>query len=190
MFFFFFTDVSGVQYHPELKSRPNRPSPPLFSFAAAACGMFDSIGKAGTMWREYEDEGGEAEAEGGSKPRSGSVGGRDISWVYSPASGLKKKQQRQQQVPGAALQSPEKPVALNLGAPSVSVSAGVGSNEGASAMDVPAVVADKDVPLSPESKRKRKMSLSLSDNNPAGGSEDVATAAVPRAAQLPKLSDL
>lgn len=28
---------TGVQYHPELKSRPNRPSPPLYSFASVVC---------------------------------------------------------------------------------------------------------------------------------------------------------
>jgi hypothetical protein len=63
-----------VQYHPELKSRPNRPSPPLFAFAAAACGLYEQLGQAGDMWRSYDE---------GTK--------KEISWLYSPSSGLKQR---------------------------------------------------------------------------------------------------
>lgn len=73
---------TGVQYHPELKSRPNRPSPPFFSFAAVVCGQADQLSKAGTMWREYDE---------GKK--------KEIAWIYSPKSGLKKR-------PVSALSSP------------------------------------------------------------------------------------
>ena len=65
---------TGVQYHPELKSRPNRPSPPLFAFAAMACGQPQHLGRAGAMWREY-----------GEGQRT------EPSWLYSPSSGLKKR---------------------------------------------------------------------------------------------------
>lgn len=45
----------GTQFHPEFKSRPNRPSPPFFAFAAAALGRKDRLGEAGVMWRDHED---------------------------------------------------------------------------------------------------------------------------------------
>jgi hypothetical protein len=89
-----------VQYHPELKSRPNRPSPPLFAFAAAACGLPDQLSRAGAMWREY--------GEGMRK---------EIAWIYSPASGLKKR-------PLSAVSSPA-PLAVSEGAGSPLASSGV-----------------------------------------------------------------
>jgi hypothetical protein len=46
----------GAQFHPEFKSRPNRPSPPFFAFVAMAAGTPKDIGRAGHMWREYETE--------------------------------------------------------------------------------------------------------------------------------------
>eukprot|EP00128_Syssomonas_multiformis_P003636 Colp12_sorted_trinity150504_noHs@1053 len=82
----------GVQYHPELKSRPNRPSPPLYSFASVVCAHLTAPGtppssvdvsKAGSMWREYDE---------GKK--------KEIAWIYSPKSGLKKR-------PAATVESPE-----------------------------------------------------------------------------------
>lgn len=45
----------GVQFHPEFKSRPNRPSPPFFGFVAACCDMYDSLGAAGRRWQLYEN---------------------------------------------------------------------------------------------------------------------------------------
>lgn len=63
-----------MQYHPELKSRPNRPSPPLFAFAAAACGLTEQLTRAGSMWRSYDE---------GTR--------KEISWLYSPSSGLKQR---------------------------------------------------------------------------------------------------
>ncbi|RYG63136.1 CTP synthase (glutamine hydrolyzing), partial [archaeon] len=45
----------GTQFHPEFKSRPNRPSPPFFAFAAAALGKRDKLGEAGVMWRNHEE---------------------------------------------------------------------------------------------------------------------------------------
>lgn len=44
----------GVQFHPEFKSRPNRPSPPFFGFVAACCDIYDSLGAAGRKWQIYE----------------------------------------------------------------------------------------------------------------------------------------
>ena len=35
--------LAGVQFHPEFKSRPTRPSPPFYSFAAIAAGIIISI---------------------------------------------------------------------------------------------------------------------------------------------------
>lgn len=46
----------GTQYHPEFKSRPNRPSPPFFAFVAASCGKTDQLGLAGKLWCEHEVE--------------------------------------------------------------------------------------------------------------------------------------
>jgi hypothetical protein len=100
---------AGVQYHPELKSRPNRPSPPLFAFAAVACGLPDQLSRAGAMWREY--------GEGMRK---------EIAWIYSPASGLKKR-------PVSAVSSPA-PLVVGEGAGSPLASSGVkratGTTEG------------------------------------------------------------
>jgi len=44
----------GTQYHPEFKSRPNRPSPPFFAFIAVSCGRTDQLGLAGRLWCEHE----------------------------------------------------------------------------------------------------------------------------------------
>ena len=61
----------GTQFHPEFKSRPSRPSPPFFAFAAAASGLCDQvpllnvngsdvglrkahISEAGVLWRQHE----------------------------------------------------------------------------------------------------------------------------------------
>ena len=41
----------GTQYHPEFKSRPNRPSPPVFAFVAVAAGLSHQLGYAGDMWQ-------------------------------------------------------------------------------------------------------------------------------------------
>ena len=46
----------GTQYHPEFKSRPNRPSPPFFAFVAAASGRSKELGLAGKLWCEHEVE--------------------------------------------------------------------------------------------------------------------------------------
>jgi CTP synthase len=46
----------GAQFHPEFKSRPNRPSPPFFAFIALAAHASNDISRAGNMWRDYEDE--------------------------------------------------------------------------------------------------------------------------------------
>lgn len=46
----------GAQFHPEFKSRPNRPSPPFFAFVAKASKSAVDLGKAGKMWRDYEDD--------------------------------------------------------------------------------------------------------------------------------------
>jgi hypothetical protein len=37
----------GTQFHPEFKSRPNRPSPPFFAFVAVASGQTSELSKAG-----------------------------------------------------------------------------------------------------------------------------------------------
>lgn len=73
---------TGTQYHPELKSRPTRPSPPFLSFAAVVCGLPEQLSKAGNMWRDYDQ---------GKR--------KEIAWIYSPKSGLKKR-------PVSALSSP------------------------------------------------------------------------------------
>lgn len=57
----------GTQFHPEFKSRPNRPSPPFFAFVVAARTAILTVekpssvamkqcdmGMAGAMWRVYE----------------------------------------------------------------------------------------------------------------------------------------
>lgn len=44
----------GAQFHPELKSRPGRPSPPFFGFVAVAAGRGDLLHLAGKLWQEKE----------------------------------------------------------------------------------------------------------------------------------------
>lgn len=44
----------GTQFHPEFKSRPNRPSPPFFGFLAVCAGLEDKIAKGGNVWQAYE----------------------------------------------------------------------------------------------------------------------------------------
>jgi len=44
----------GTQFHPEFKSRPNRPSPPFFAFVSVAAGKADQLPKAGVMWQSHE----------------------------------------------------------------------------------------------------------------------------------------
>jgi len=51
----------GTQFHPEFKSRPNRPSPPFFAFVVASRAATKAqkiargeLGKAGHMWRTHE----------------------------------------------------------------------------------------------------------------------------------------
>lgn len=39
----------GTQFHPEFKSRPNRPSPPFFGFLAVCAGMTDRVGTGGEV---------------------------------------------------------------------------------------------------------------------------------------------
>lgn len=39
----------GTQFHPEFKSRPNRPSPPFFGFLAVCAGQDDNIGQGGKV---------------------------------------------------------------------------------------------------------------------------------------------
>ena len=46
----------GTQYHPEFKSRPNRPSPPFFAFVAISSGKNNQLGLAGKLWCEHEAE--------------------------------------------------------------------------------------------------------------------------------------
>lgn len=41
----------GVQFHPEFKSRPNRPSPPFFGLVAVAAGRASEMCNAGALWR-------------------------------------------------------------------------------------------------------------------------------------------
>lgn len=43
----------GAQFHPEFKSRPNRPSPPFFAFMSVCAGKKSSkdLGLAGRMWQ-------------------------------------------------------------------------------------------------------------------------------------------
>ena len=50
----------AVQFHPEFKSRPERPSPPFYAFVAMAKAVKDGvhlsetdIGVAGRMWRNH-----------------------------------------------------------------------------------------------------------------------------------------
>lgn len=44
----------GAQFHPEFKSRPDRPSPPFFGLVAAASGRYSELGQAGVKWQEHE----------------------------------------------------------------------------------------------------------------------------------------
>lgn len=46
----------GTQFHPEFKSRPNRPSPPVYAFIAVAAGLIHQLGYAGEMWQQHVDE--------------------------------------------------------------------------------------------------------------------------------------
>lgn len=46
----------GTQFHPEFKSRPNRPSPPVYAFIAVAAGLTHQLGFAGDMWQQHVDE--------------------------------------------------------------------------------------------------------------------------------------
>jgi CTP synthase len=46
----------GTQFHPEFKSRPNRPSPPVYAFIAVAAGLAQQLGYAGEMWQQHVDE--------------------------------------------------------------------------------------------------------------------------------------
>ena len=39
----------GTQFHPEFKSRPNRPSPPFYGFLAVCAGKADQIGQGGKV---------------------------------------------------------------------------------------------------------------------------------------------
>ena len=41
----------GAQFHPEFKSRPNRPSPLFFALVAVACGRGSELEKAGVIWQ-------------------------------------------------------------------------------------------------------------------------------------------
>eukprot|EP01036_Dinobryon_divergens_P029812 gene29812-38966_t len=41
----------GTQYHPEFKSRPNRPSPPFFCFVSAAAKKWKHFAAAGVLWQ-------------------------------------------------------------------------------------------------------------------------------------------
>lgn len=45
----------GTQYHPEFLSRPNRPSPPFFSFVAASCGQREKLALAGELRLHHEE---------------------------------------------------------------------------------------------------------------------------------------
>jgi len=44
----------GVQFHPEFKSRPNRPSPPFFAFACVVAGLGTELHRAGVMFQRHE----------------------------------------------------------------------------------------------------------------------------------------
>ena len=44
----------GVQFHPEFKSRPNRPSPPFYAFASVVAGCGADLAKAGLMFQHHE----------------------------------------------------------------------------------------------------------------------------------------
>jgi CTP synthase len=46
----------GTQFHPELKSRPGRPSPPFFAFVAVSCGKVNLISAAGKLWQDKEHQ--------------------------------------------------------------------------------------------------------------------------------------
>ena len=43
----------GTQFHPEFKSRPNRPSPPFYAFVATTIDNLQELRKAGEMWRNF-----------------------------------------------------------------------------------------------------------------------------------------
>ena len=45
----------GTQFHPEFKSRPLRPSPPICALVAAAANMKDELEVAGKIWQDYEN---------------------------------------------------------------------------------------------------------------------------------------
>lgn len=71
----------GTQFHPEFKSRPNRPSPPFFAFAAVAAGRRESLKEAGELWRQHE------------------IALREeIAHIYSPATTTKRKTVEGQEV--------------------------------------------------------------------------------------------
>ena len=114
----------GTQFHPEFKSRPARPSPPFFAFAAAAAGEYTQLGKAGTMWREYQDD-----------------VRKEIAWIYSPKSGLKKRSSSVREGFSASSDFADSPTSLNASSaaslehPVAAVSAAgknMGSKNGAS----------------------------------------------------------
>ena len=44
----------GVQFHPEFKSKPNRPSPPFFAFASVVAGFNADMARAGLMFQHHE----------------------------------------------------------------------------------------------------------------------------------------
>ena len=46
----------GTQFHPEFKSRPNRPSPPFFGLIATASGRTELLGQAGREWQKHETD--------------------------------------------------------------------------------------------------------------------------------------
>lgn len=43
----------GTQFHPEFKSRPNRPSPPFYAFVATTIDNLQELRKAGEMWQNF-----------------------------------------------------------------------------------------------------------------------------------------
>jgi CTP synthase len=45
----------GVQFHPELKTRPFRPSPPFFALLAVAAGRSGELGHAGNCYQGFID---------------------------------------------------------------------------------------------------------------------------------------
>eukprot|EP01040_Poterioochromonas_malhamensis_P005602 gene5602-6021_t len=71
----------GTQFHPEFKSRPGRPSPPFFAFAAVAAGRTNAIEKAGKLWQAKESE-----LVSLSSPTAGSKRKRTNSGPFTPRS--------------------------------------------------------------------------------------------------------